>query len=106
LIRSVFRLLSLVALIAAIMAGTLDSIQSVSSSTVAITSLGNHWQSLDVASLAMAEAAVGHYIHPDMWRWVMVPILAQPAFAVFLALALLFWMIGYRRPKFAGRFSA
>ncbi|CAD7029430.1 membrane protein [Pseudorhizobium endolithicum] len=106
MIRSFFRLSSLLALIAAIMAGTLDSIQSVSSSTVAITSLGNHWQSLDVVSLAMAEAAVAHYIHPDAWRWVMVPVLAQPAFAVFLALALLFWMIGYRRPRFAGRFSA
>jgi len=106
LIRSFFRLLSLLALVAAIFAGTLDSIQSVASSSVVVTSLGNHWQNLDVVSLAMAEAAVAHYIHADAWRWAIAPVLSQPAFAVFLVLALLFWMIGYRRPRFAGRFSA
>ena len=106
LIRSFFRLLSLLALVAAILTGTLDSIQSVASSSVVVTSLGNHWQNLDVVSLAMAEAAVAHYIHADAWRWAIAPVLSQPAFAVFLMLALLFWMIGYRRPRFAGRFSA
>ena len=106
MIRSFFRLLSLLALVAAIFAGTLDSIQSVASSSVVVTSLGNHWQNLDVVSLAMAEAAFAHYLHADAWRWAIAPVLSQPAFAVFLVLALLFWMIGYRRPRFAGRFSA
>jgi predicted membrane protein len=106
LIRTFFHLLSLLCLIAAIMTGTLDSIESVSSNAVVVTSLGNHWQNVDVVSLALAEQAVGNYIHPDLWRWALAPLLAQPAFAIFLALSLLFWMIGYRRPRFAGRFSA
>lgn len=106
MIRTFFHFLSLVALIAAILAGTLDAIESVSSSSVVVTSLGNHWQNLDVVSLALVEGWLTHYIHPDGWRWVATPLLAQPAFAVFLVLALLFWMIGYRRPRFAGRFSA
>ncbi len=106
MIRTFFHFLSLLCLLLAIMAGTLDSIESVSSTSVVMTSLGNHWQNLDVVSLALAEEAVGHYIHPDVWGWAVAPLLAQPAFAVFLVLSLLFWMIGYRRPRFAGRFSA
>ena len=101
-----FRMLSLLALSAAIVTGALDSIQSVSSSSVVLTSLGNHWLNFDVESLALAEEAIRHYIHPNVWRVVATPVLAQPAFAVFLVLALVFWMIGYRRPRFAGRFSA
>ncbi|MFN7102868.1 MAG: hypothetical protein ACK4N1_09600 [Pseudorhizobium sp.] len=106
MIRTFFSFLSLVALIAAIMAGTLDAIESVSSSSVVMTSLGNHWQNLDVVSLALAEEAVATYISADAWRFAVAPVLAQPAFGVFLVLAMLFWMIGYRRPRFAGRFSA
>lgn len=104
--RFFFRILSLLALIAAILAGTLDAIQSVSSSSVVLTSLGNHWLGFDVESLALAEDLVRHYIHDSVWRTAATPVLAQPAFAVFLVLALIFWMIGYRRPRFAGRFSA
>jgi hypothetical protein len=106
LVRTVFHFLSLVALVAAIMAGTLDAIESVSSSAVVMTSLGNHWQNLDVVSLTLAEEAFASYISADAWRWAVAPVLAQPAFGVFLVIALLFWMIGYRRPRFAGRFSA
>jgi hypothetical protein len=106
LVRTVFHFLSLVALVAAIMAATLDAIESVSSSAVVMTSLGNHWQNLDVVSLTLAEEAFASYISADAWRWAVAPVLAQPAFAVFLVIALVFWMIGYRRPRFAGRFSA
>lgn len=106
MIRTLFHFLSLLCLIAAIMTGTLDSIESVSSSSVVVTSLGNHWQNLDVVSLTLAEEAVRSYIHRDAWAWIVIPLLSQPASAVFLVLALLFWMIGYRRARFAGRFSA
>ncbi|MFB9951660.1 hypothetical protein ACFFP0_22665 [Rhizobium puerariae] len=106
IIRGIFRMLSALALIAAIVAGTLDSIQSVSASSVVLTSLGNAWLNLDPESLALAEISAETYISPDIWRPFVAPVLAQPAFAAFLALALLFWMAGYRRPHFAGRFSA
>ncbi len=104
--RIFFRILSLLALVAAILTGTLDAIQSVSSSSVVLTSLGSRWMSFSVETLALAEETLHQYIHDAAWRAIMAPILAQPAFAVFLALALLFWMIGYKRPRFAGRFSA
>ncbi|MGK6314553.1 hypothetical protein [Neorhizobium sp. DT-125] len=106
IVEGVFRLLSALALLAAIVAGTLDSIQSVSASSVRLTSLGNAWLNLAPESLTFAEISAGTYISPDIWRPFVAPVLAQPAFAVFLVIALIFWMAGYRRPRFAGRFSA
>jgi hypothetical protein len=105
-VRASFHFLSLVALAAAIFAGTLDSIQFVSSSDLAMMSLGNAWLNLDPESLTLAEIAANDYISADIWRPFVAPLLAQPASAVFLVLALLFWMIGYRKRPFAGRFSA
>lgn len=106
IVRGVFHFLSGLALLAAIVAGTLDSIQSVSASSVVLTSLGNAWLNLDPESLTLAEISAETYIDADIWRPFVAPVLAQPAFAVFLVLALLFWMAGYRKPRFAGRFSA
>ncbi|WJH41891.1 hypothetical protein N7E02_16815 [Aliirhizobium terrae] len=105
-LRAVFHFLSFLALAAAILVGTIDSIQSVSTSEIVLTSLGNAWLNLDAESLTLAEFAANDYISADIWRPFVAPVLAQPAVAVFLLLALVFWIIGYKRTSFAGRFSA
>jgi hypothetical protein len=105
-VRFFLHALSFLALAAAIIAGTVDSIQSVSASTPVLTSLGNAWLSLDPESLTLAEFNADAYISADIWRPYIAPLLAQPAFVVFLVLALSFWIVGYRRERFAGRFSA
>ena len=105
-VRFFLHALSFLALAAAIIAGTVDSIQSVSASTPVLTSLGNAWLSLDPESLTLAEFNADAYISADIWRPYIAPLLAQPAFVVFLVLALIFWIVGYRRERFAGRFSA
>lgn len=105
IIGFVFHFLSGLALLAAILAGTLDSIQSVSASAVVMTSLGNTWLNLDPASLTLAEQAAQTYLTADIWRPYVAPFLAQPAFAVFLAIALIFWMAGYQKPRRTPRFS-
>jgi hypothetical protein len=93
------RFLSLLSLMSAIAAGTVDSIVSVSSSSVAFTSFGEDWAAISPASLDLVKAWVEHYIHPEAWRSGAAVILAQPAFAVLLGFSLLFWMMGYRRPR-------
>lgn len=105
-LRALFHFLSLVALAAAVLVGTIDSIQSVSTSDIVLTSLGNAWLNLDAESLTLAEMSANDYIAADIWRPVVAPVLAQPAGAVFLVLALFFWIIGYKRKPIAGRFSA
>jgi hypothetical protein len=104
--RFLCRVGAFLALMAAIVLGTLDSIQSVSASSVVLTSLGNAWLNLDPEGLTLAEMAADNYISADIWRPYIAPLLAQPAFAIFLVIALAFWILGYKKPHFAGRFSA
>jgi hypothetical protein len=101
-----FRLLSFVALVIAIVAGTIDSIQSVSASEVVLTPFGAAWSDASPASLEWVERTVTHFAHPAAWRLIGDWLLPQPAFAVFLCLALLFWMLGYRRPQPTGHLAA
>lgn len=97
-----FRFLSLLMLMAAIAAATVDSILSVSASAVIFTSFEDDWKAVSPNSLALVKAWVEYYIHPVAWRSGAAVIIAQPAFAVLSGISLLFWMIGYRRPGHAG----
>jgi hypothetical protein len=99
IVSFVFHMLSALALVAAVVAGTLDAIQSVSASAVTLTSLGNAWLNLDPESLTLAEIWADTYLGPDIWRPFIAPALAQPACVVFLAISLIFWMAGYQTPR-------
>ncbi|MCO5732801.1 hypothetical protein [Rhizobium sp. SSA_523] len=94
-----FRFLSLLALSAAIVAGALDAILSVSSTTVVLTSFAEDWRAINPAGLPLVQAFVEHYIHPQAWRRGVEVVIDLPASAVLLGFSLIFWMIGYRRPK-------
>ncbi|WP_320200289.1 hypothetical protein RMR16_014015 [Agrobacterium sp. rho-13.3] len=104
--KTFFRLLSFMFLAAAVGVGVLDSIRSVSTYSVDMVSARDAWVQFFPLSLAMAESAIAHYIHPEAWRLVEIGLSVVPAFAVLLGLSLLFWMAGYRRPRALGRFSA
>lgn len=104
--RFIFRMLSLVALAMAIMAATLDAIQSVAASQPVLTPLAVAWTDASPDTLAVVADTIMNRLHPKLWDPVALWVLAQPASLVMLALALLFWMIGYKRRPFAGRFTA
>ncbi|MET0171174.1 hypothetical protein [Agrobacterium sp. lyk4-40-TYG-31] len=104
--KAILRLISFLFLAAAVGVGALDSVRSVATSSVDMMSAQDVWSKFFPASLTMAEGIVAHYIHPEAWRWVGNGLSAVPAFAVLLALSLLFWMAGYRKPRVMGRFSA
>jgi hypothetical protein len=97
-----FRFLSLLFLMAAIAAATVDSILSVSASSLVLTTFEDDWSAFSPQSMALVKAWVEYYIHPVAWRSGAAVIIAQPAFAVLAGMSLLFWMIGYRRPGQAG----
>jgi len=101
-----FHFFSLLALVAAIGAGTVDAIQSVAASSTTLASLGDLWIAISPGTLVAAEDAVEFYIHPEAWQQGAAFVLAQPGCAVFLVLALILWIAGYRRPKPFGRFTA
>ncbi|MBB3655823.1 hypothetical protein FHX15_001036 [Rhizobium sp. BK650] len=104
--RFLLRLASLFALAVAVIAGTIDSIQSVASSQVVMTPMADAWQDVSPATLTALQSSLSYYIHPRFYAFIFQWLMLQPAFAVFLVLSLLFWMIGYKKPPVAGRFTA
>ncbi|MDM9626928.1 hypothetical protein QTL95_13555 [Rhizobium sp. S152] len=104
--RFLLRLASLVALAVAVIAGTVDSIQSVAASAVVITPMGDAWQDLNPGSLESLQSSMAYYVHPGFYTVALQWLMLQPAFVVFLVLSLLLWMIGYKKPPVAGRFAA
>ncbi|MDQ0318536.1 hypothetical protein QO002_000674 [Pararhizobium capsulatum DSM 1112] len=104
--RFLLRFASFLSLIIGVLAASVDSIQSVSASQAVLTPLGSALSATGETGLALVQslerpAGAAGLLQP-VAHWVLM----QPAFAVFLMLALLLWMIAYRRPPIAGRFSA
>jgi hypothetical protein len=103
--RFLLRFASLVALVVAVIAGTIDSIQSVAASAVVLTPMGDAWKDVSPSSLTTVQSLISYYIHPRLYNLAVQWLLFQPAFAVFLVISLLLWMIAYKKPPVAGRFS-
>jgi hypothetical protein len=104
--RFVARVMSLIFLVVAVIAGLVDAIQSVAAHKPIFTPLIQSWNEASPATLELvADLFAGHL---PLWVWdpAAIWVMAQPSFAVFLGLSLLFYLIGYRRKKPAGRFAA
>lgn len=104
--RVLLRVASAFMLAFAVMAGVIDTVQSFASSAIVMTPAMAVWLSVDSRSYDSALKGLSG-IDPqgylsDLFSWV----LDQPAFAVFLAGALIFWILGYKKQRPAGRFAA
>lgn len=104
-VRFLLRVFSLIFLAAATIAGTIDSIRSVAATVVVMTSLSDAWQGTSPSTFEKFRSAISpdgsNRLYEPAVQW----LLAQPAFAIFLAIALLMWMAAYRRVPRAGRFA-
>ncbi len=90
------RFISLIFLVAAVIAATLDSIQSVAVLRVTLVSLGDALLTLDQNTPTQIEQGLTNLL-PLKWLPAFQWLLAQSACAVFLVLSLVFWVLGYRR---------
>ena len=104
--RFLLRFISMMFLVVAVITGVVDAIQTVAADRLNLTILGEAWYSFSPDSLNAAQAVVQRYVHPLLWDPVIQWVLLQPAAAVFLALSLVFYLLGYKRKKPAGRFAA
>ncbi|MBB4009632.1 hypothetical protein [Allorhizobium taibaishanense] len=104
--RFLLRLFSFLALVLAVIAGTTDAIESVALSDVVTTPFGSLWADVGPASLALVKQALTTHIGDNGLQLADDLLLRQPAFAVFLVIALLLWIAGYKRRAAAGRFAA
>lgn len=104
--RFVARVLSLIFLVFAVLAGLVDAIQSVAAGHLVLTPLFETWTVSSPDTLAFLQGQSDRYLPAMVWdvgvRWV----LNQPACAVFLVVSLVFYLAGYRRARPAGRFAA
>jgi hypothetical protein len=102
----VLRFVSMALLASAVIAGVIDSIQSVAANGVVITSLGNTLFGLYPDMVLEAEMYVQSHLSDFIWDDVVAWVLTQPAFAVFLCLSLIFYLAAYRSPVAATKLPA
>jgi len=97
--KSLARFLGFTALALVVISAVLDLTRSIADREIVLTSLGKHWSDLNTQSLTLAQSAVQRYIHPNVWDPYLQWILLQPAWAVFLVLAILFLWLGKSRDR-------
>ncbi|KSV64166.1 hypothetical protein N185_07515 [Sinorhizobium sp. GW3] len=100
------RLASAVVLFAAVLAGAVDAIQSVAASELVMTSLGDDLEALGAETASWVQFAQRSDTAPTIWHGMLHWLLQQPAFAVLALIALVLWMVGYKKRPAAGRFAA
>jgi len=104
--RFVARVLSLIFLVFAVLAGIVDAIQSVAAGRPVLTPLIKTLTVNSPDTLVLLQGLFDQYLPAWAWEFMAGWILTQPACAVFLSGSLIFYMAGYRRPRPAGRFAA
>ena len=102
--RLVLRLLSLLVLVLAVIAGVVDAVQSIAADTLVMTPLGVAWADVSPATL---DALRGWFeaVAPPVAAAGLESVLGRPASLALLALSLVLYLLGYRRRR-RGGFSA
>ncbi len=106
MIRLFFRFIALLSLAGAVVAAVVDSSRSIAASTLSLTSFGEIWSGFAPDSLGKMQELGPQYLGASFWSAVSNFILAMPAVAILMALALLFYAIGYKRQSRYGRFAS
>ncbi|WP_426240542.1 hypothetical protein [Pararhizobium sp. DWP1-1-3] len=104
--RFLLRFASFLALVMGVLVASVDAIQSFSASQPVLTPLAAALAAGGPSTQSLAQSlerphAHGAFLDPVI-RWS----LQQPACAFFLLIALILWVMAYKRPPAAGRFSA
>ena len=94
-----FRLAAMVSLSVAVIMAVLDATRTVAASQPVMTPLKTSWNAVSPETLSAAEMFVRNEINPLLWDTAANWVLGLPGFAVFAALALLLYAVGYRRRR-------
>jgi hypothetical protein len=98
-LKGLCRFFSFTCLVVALLLGVLDSVRSVATQSIDLMSAHAVWELLSPQSLQFIASSVAHYLHPEAWRSMLVMLQDLPACAVALKLALVFWVVGYRKSR-------
>lgn len=106
MIRFLFRFAAMVALAVSVIMAVLDATRTVAATHLVMTPLKTSWNAVSPDTLGAAESFVRDHVQPLLWDTVIDWIISLPGFAVFAALALLLYTIGYKRERKVARFAA
>lgn len=106
MIRFIFRVLATFSLALAVIMSVLDATRSIAADQIVLTPLSESWRAVSPDSYDAAVAAVSEGLFPYAWDPVALTLLSAPGFVVFLALALVFYMIGRKPERRASRFAS
>jgi len=105
-IRFLLRGFAVIFLAVAVIFAILDGARSVGASEPVAKPLLSMWAGNAPETLADAKALVTQHLGAGVWNAVCIPALHQPGWLFFGVLALVFYLLGYRRERPLGRFSA
>lgn len=103
--RFLFRLAAMISLAVAVIMAVLDTTRTVAASKLVLTPLKTSWLAASPDTLGAFEAFVRDKAGPALWDMAVTPVLDLPGFAVFAALALLLYAVGYRQQGKEARFA-
>jgi len=103
--RFIFRLAAMIALSVSVIMAVVDATRSVAASALVLTPLNASWLAVSPDTRSAFESLVRDRVSRLLWDGVIAWVLGQPGFAVFAALAFLFYAIGYRRQRRRGEFA-
>jgi hypothetical protein len=106
MIRASLRLLSALAFAGALVAAVIDSARSIAASSLSLTSFAELWGTYAPESLGRVQEAGSAVLNAGLWSAISNFVLAMPAAAVLMALAILLYMLGYKRQHSYGRFAS
>lgn len=101
MIRFFFRLMSTLALAAAVILAVLDATRTLAASGLVMTPLRVSWTAASPDTMERAQAFVVENIHPLVWDPLITLVLALPGFVVFGLVSLGLYAIG-RKPASRG----
>jgi hypothetical protein len=105
MLRSLARLLSMLALAIAVVMAVLDATRSIAAEAVVLTPLISSWRNIAPTSLGMIEQMVTGNLPDFVWNPVLTSVLALPGFATFSALSMLLAIAGRRPRRIEGRLA-
>jgi len=98
MLHFISRTLGIWLIAAAVVAGVVDGMRSIATMHIILTSSGQFWAIVSPGSLASAQASL-HRLSPNLWNSAVTPVLQLPIWGVFLALGILFMVLGIRRRR-------
>jgi hypothetical protein len=106
MIRACLRLLSALIFTGSLVAAVIDSARSIAASSLSLTSFAELWGTYAPESLGKVQETGPAVLSAGIWSTISNFVLAMPAAAVLMVLAILLYVLGYKRQHSYGRFAS